>query len=74
MRGAVSFTVSTDLANTNACHCSTYYRATAKGSMQGEYHIGLGTLDDANGIAIDTAYVIDLKPDIYSFGARITPS
>lgn len=42
--------------------------------MQGEYHIGLGTLDDANGIAIDTAYVIDLKPDIYSFGARITPS
>lgn len=50
------------------CGSSLFYRVTEEGPMQGEYHIGLGTLDDANGIPFNTEFFIDLKPDSYHFG------
>lgn len=49
------------------CGSSVFYRVTAEGPMQGEYHIALGTLDDTTGIVIESEYFIDLKPDAYSF-------
>ena len=50
------------------CGSSLFYRVTATGPMHGEYHIGLGTLDDPSGITFDTEYFIDLKPGNYRFG------
>ncbi len=49
------------------CGSSVFYRVTAEGPMQGDYHIALGTLDDVTGIAFDTEYFIDLKPAVYGF-------
>lgn len=49
------------------CGSSLFYRVTAEGPMHGEYHIGLGTLDDPRGIEFETEYFIDLKPDAYGF-------
>ncbi|WP_299722082.1 GFA family protein [uncultured Tateyamaria sp.] len=116
--GAVSYTVTSDIDKTGACHCSMcrkwsggvyfgvkvpsdgmeitgkdrlgiyasspwaerafcatcgssmYYRVTAEGPMQGEYHIGLGTLDDVSGIDFDGELFIDLKPDAYEFAGE----
>jgi len=52
------------------CGSSVFYRVTADAPMQGEYHIGMGALDDASGIAFDTEYFIDLKPDVYCFAGE----
>jgi hypothetical protein len=49
------------------CGSNLFYRVTEEGPMQGDYHIGLGSLDDANGIALTTEYFIDLKPDGFDF-------
>lgn len=51
----------------STCGSSVYYRVTADGSMQGQYHIGMGSLDDPAGIEIEAEYFIDLKPAAYSF-------
>ncbi len=49
------------------CGSSLFYRVTAPGPMQGEMHMGLGTLDDANGVPLTGEIFIDLKPDGYAF-------
>ncbi|MEL6888279.1 MAG: GFA family protein [Pseudomonadota bacterium] len=49
------------------CGGNVFYRVTAPGPMEGEMHVGLGTLDDANGIPFTGELFIDLKPDAYSF-------
>ena len=51
----------------NICGSSLYYRVTAPGAHHGEYHIGLGTLDDADGITLNAEIFIDRKPGGYSF-------
>ena len=52
------------------CGSNIYYRVTAEGPMKGEYHIGLGTLDDVDGIVFDGELFIDLKPDAYVFAGE----
>ena len=49
------------------CGSSLFYRVTIPGPMQGECHIGLGTLDDASGIKLTGEIYIDRKPDGYHF-------
>ncbi|WP_299371565.1 GFA family protein [uncultured Tateyamaria sp.] len=49
------------------CGSSLFYRVTAPGPMQGEMHVGLGTLADTSGIAFTGELYIDLKPESYSF-------
>ncbi|MEL6617229.1 MAG: GFA family protein [Pseudomonadota bacterium] len=49
------------------CGGNLFYRVTAAGPMQGEMHVGLGTLDDASGIPFTGELFIDLKPDSYAF-------
>ncbi len=49
------------------CGSSLFYRVTVPGPMQGQCHVGLGTLDDAKGIPLTGEIYIDLKPDGYSF-------
>ena len=52
------------------CGGNVFYRVTAPGPMQGDMHVGLGALDDANGIALTGELFIDLKPDAYSFAGE----
>lgn len=52
------------------CGSSLWYRVTAPGPMHGTYHIGLGTLDSADGIALTGEIFIDRKPDGYSFAEK----
>ena len=49
------------------CGSSLFYRVTAPGPLQGEMHVGLGTLDDASGIPFTGELFIDCKPDAYAF-------
>ena len=49
------------------CGSSLFYRVTMPGPMQGELHVGLGTLDEANGIPLTSEIYIDRKPDGYAF-------
>ncbi|MFK7744747.1 MAG: GFA family protein [Roseobacter sp.] len=49
------------------CGSSLWYRITAEGPHQGEHHVGLGTFDDATGIALTEEIFIDKKPDGYGF-------
>ena len=49
------------------CGTSLWYRVTAPGPMQGEYHVGLGGFDAADGIALTGEIYVDRKPDGYSF-------
>ena len=49
------------------CGSSLFYRVTAPGPHQGEYHIGLGTFDDADGLALRGEIFIDQKPSGYAF-------
>lgn len=49
------------------CGGNLFYRVTAEGPMQGEMHVGLGTLDDPTGIPFTGEIYIDRKPDVYSF-------
>ncbi|WP_299297400.1 GFA family protein [uncultured Tateyamaria sp.] len=116
--GAVTYSITTEVAETGACHCgmcrkwsggvfmsvavppggmelegaenlsvygsspwaervfcktcgsSLFYRVTAEGPMQGEMHVGLGTLADVSGIPFTGELYIDVKPDIYSFAGE----
>jgi len=52
------------------CGSSLYYRVTAEGPNQGEYYVGLGTLDDPSGIQLTGELFIDLKPDGYAFAGE----
>ena len=49
------------------CGSSLYYRVTAPGPHNGTYHVGMGTLDDPNGINMTGEIYIDKKPAGYSF-------
>ena len=48
------------------CGSNLFYRITAPGPHEGQYHIGMGTLDDSNGMAMNTEIFIDEKPDSYN--------
>lgn len=49
------------------CGSSLFYRVTAPGDHHGDYHIGLGTMDDADGLKFSSELFIDQKPDSYAF-------
>ncbi len=49
------------------CGSSLFYRVTAPGMMEGQLHMGLGTLDDASGIELDGEIYADRKPEGYAF-------
>ena len=55
------------------CGSSLYYRVTADGPHKGEYHMGAGTRDDWDGVALNSEIYIDKKPAAYAFaGSRNT--
>lgn len=55
------------------CGSSMFYRVTAPGPMQGEFHFGAGTLTDWSGLELTEEIFIDRKPAAYAFaGARKT--
>lgn len=49
------------------CGSSLFYRVTAPGPMQGEFHFGAGTLDDWTGLEMTGEIFIDRKPEAYAF-------
>lgn len=49
------------------CGSSLYYRVTAPGPYQGTYHIGMGTLDNTDGVTVTEEIFTDLKPEGYAF-------
>lgn len=49
------------------CGSSMFYRLTAPGPMQGEYHFGAGTLDDWSGAKWVGEIFVDKKPETYAF-------
>ena len=49
------------------CGSSLFYRVTAPGPHHGQYHFGLGTLDDPSGITLTSEIFIDAKPEAYAF-------
>lgn len=51
----------------DTCGSNLWYRVTAPGPYQGQYHLGLGMLDDPNGLPLKSELFIDRKPDGYSF-------
>jgi len=51
----------------NKCGSSLYYRVTAPGPYFGQYHVAMGTLDRADGIALSSEIFTDKKPAGYSF-------
>ncbi len=51
----------------DTCGSSLFYRVTAPGPHEGEYHVGLGSLDDTSGITMTEEIFIDLKPAGYAF-------
>ncbi len=64
---------SSDWAERGFCaHCgsSLFYRLTVPGPKQGECHVALGTLDDAEGIPLTGEIFIDRKPGGYSFAEQ----
>ncbi len=52
------------------CGSSLFYRVTAEGPMQGEMHVGFGTLSDVSNIPFTGELYIDLKPEAYSFAGE----
>lgn len=52
------------------CGSNLYYRITAPGPYSGVYHLGVGTLDDIEGMSLTEQLFIDLKPDAYSFAQK----
>ena len=49
------------------CGTSLWYRVTAPGPFEGDYHVGMGGLDAPGGIALTGEIYVDRKPDGYSF-------
>ncbi len=52
------------------CGSSLYYRVTAEGPHHGTYHVGLGTMDAVDEIALTQELFIDRKPNGYSFAQK----
>lgn len=52
------------------CGSSLFYRVTAEGPYQGDYHFGAGTLDDFSGLTFNHQLYIDVKPDAYAFAQK----
>ncbi len=52
------------------CGSSLYYRVTAPGPYQGTYHLGLGGLDNPDGVELTEEIFIDRKPDGYAFAGE----
>lgn len=52
------------------CGSTLFYRITAEGDHQGDYHVGLGTVDDTSGIKLTEEIFIDRKPGGYSFAEQ----
>lgn len=50
-----------------SCGSSLWYKVTAPGPFQNMRYLGLGTLDDPNGLPLTEELFIDHKPDGYSF-------
>lgn len=49
------------------CGSSMFYRVTAPGPMNGEFHFGAGTLDDYGDAKLTGEIFIDRKPAAYAF-------
>lgn len=49
------------------CGSSLYYRVTAPGPHSGTYHVGMGTMDNTDGITLTGEIFSDKKPDGYAF-------
>ena len=49
------------------CGSSLYYRITAPGPHEGALHLGIGLLDQTEGINLTEEIFIDEKPDGYAF-------
>ena len=48
------------------CGSSLYYHVTAPGPHQGDYHVCIGTLDDADDVPVTEEIFIDVKPKGYA--------
>lgn len=53
------------------CGSSLFYRVTAGGPHQGQYHLGMGTLDEPDGVALTSEIFTDQKPDGYRFAGDL---
>ena len=49
------------------CGSTLYYRVTAPGPHQGDYHVAFGSIDATDGIAMTEEIFIDKKPAAYAF-------
>ncbi|WP_338549086.1 GFA family protein [Roseovarius phycicola] len=75
IKGEGNITAYTSSEWAERCFCKTcgtnlFYRVTADGPMNGELHIGLGVLDNSNGIIMTEEIFIDEKPDSYAFAGE----
>lgn len=52
------------------CGSSMFYRVTAPGPMNGDFHFGAGTLDDWGDAKLSEEIFIDRKPDAYAFAGE----
>jgi len=50
----------------SVCGSGLFYRVTAPGPYQGQFHIPFGTLDDQSGFEMNVELFIDKKPDAYA--------
>ncbi len=53
------------------CGSSLFYRVTAEGPQKGEYHVGMGTLEDTAGVTLTSEIFTDEKPDGYGFAGDL---
>ena len=53
------------------CGSSLFYRVTAEGPHQGQYHLGMGTLDETDGVPLTSEIFTDEKPDGYGFAGDL---
>jgi Uncharacterized conserved protein len=54
------------------CGTSLFWRLTAPGPMQGMLSLGVGTLDDAEGLSFEMELCVDSKPESYAFAGDRT--
>ena len=55
----------------STCGSSLFYRVTAPGPHEGTYHIGMGALDDTNGVTVTQEIFTDIKPEGYAFSGDL---
>lgn len=53
------------------CGSSLFYRVTAPGPMNGEFHFGAGTLDNWGDLKLSGEIFIDRKPAGYEFAGNL---